>query len=341
MATQTGSIDLKAAKKSHDDAAKVATDYVSDTTNGILVHPVGDSDNGVKITDKVEIMRGSGGSSASVAEFGTSARIGENTTGKTRTEIGASGMQIIRNVNGTDTQIANLGFGEGADGSGQFDAPYFTFGKRFKPNPNYYTYDSSATYDRGDICLYDGDTYMCVHTISTPEQWTASHWLLATGNYSVAEGQDTFASGYASHAEGNRTMAKSDYCHAEGNNTTAGTLPNVVNTRACHAEGYGTTATGFASHAQNTGTETNRKSQTVIGEFNIVDTQGIDPQGRGQFALIIGNGTDYNSNARSDALEVDWYGDVFLALDTAAASGTDHDLYAAINALGWASDVIV
>lgn len=27
-------------------------------------------------------------------------------------------------------------------------------------------------------------------------------------------------------------------------------------------------------------------------------------------------------------------------LDTTASSGTDHDLYAAINALGWASDVI-
>ena len=77
MATQTGSIDLKAAKKSYDDAAKVATDYVADITNGILVHPSGDSDNGVKITDKVEIMRGSGGSSETVAEFGTEAIVGK------------------------------------------------------------------------------------------------------------------------------------------------------------------------------------------------------------------------------------------------------------------------
>ena len=315
--------------------------YIIDSTDTVLAKFLasatqigGDSDNNVLIdNNSVDIRDGA----SVMAKFSASgAIIGENATGKTRTEIGAAGMQIIRNVSGTDTQIANLGFGAGADGSGQFDAPFFTFGIRREAITNY---DSSATYNRGDICLYDGDTYICKDPISTPEQWNASHWLLATGNYSVAEGDRAFASGYASHAEGYYTNAKSDYCHAEGNNTTAGESPNVVNTRACHAEGYGTTATGFASHAQNTGTETNRKSQTVLGEFNVVDTQGIDPQDRGEFAVVIGNGTDYN--ARSNALTVDWSGNVCMALDTTAASGTtDGDLYAAITALGWQSDVI-
>lgn len=84
MATQTGSIDLKAAKKAHDDAEKVATNYVADISNGILVHPVGDTDNGVKITDRVEIMRDSDGSSVSVAEFGQSVRIGQVEEGYTK-----------------------------------------------------------------------------------------------------------------------------------------------------------------------------------------------------------------------------------------------------------------
>lgn len=57
------------------------------------------------------------------------------------------------------------------------------------------------------------------------------------------------------------------------------------------------------------------------------------------YALIIGNGTD--DSDRSNALTVDWDGDVEIALDTTAASGTDHDIYAALVALGWDSDVIV
>ena len=315
--------------------------YIIDSTDTVLAKflasatQIGDdSDNNVLIdNNSVDIRDGA----SVMATFSASgAIIGENATGKTRTEIGAAGMQIIRNVSGTDTQIANLGFGAGADGTGTFDAPYFTFGKRLEATANY---NSSATYDRGDICLYDGDTYICIHTIGTPEQWTASHWVLATANYSVAEGYRAFASGYASHAEGEATEAKSDYCHAEGYNTTAGRFPNVVNNKASHAEGYMTDATGDASHAQNTCTIAQRRSQTALGEFNIADTSG-DYNTYGKYVVIIGNGTA--DNARSDALEIDWSGDVFLALDTTAASGTtDGDLYAAINALGWASAVIV
>lgn len=271
MATQTGSIDLKAAKKAHDDAEKVATNYVADISNGILVHPDNDNTNGVKITDKVEVIR----SSASVAEFGTSARIGENASGKSRTEIGTAGMQIYQNVNGTDTQIANLGYGPGNDsGSGTSDAPYYTLGKR----------------ENGSV----------------------------VGNYSVAEGFDVDASGFMSHAEGAGTNATGSYAHSQG---------------------FHTHARGKYSHAQNYGTYSERRSQTVVGEFNELDTTGADGEAKGKYIFIIGNGTA--DIARSNALTVDWDGNVCMALDTTAASGTDHDLYAAINALGWDSDVIV
>ena len=58
------------------------------------------------------------------------------------------------------------------------------------------------------------------------------------------------------------------------------------------------------------------------------------------YPLVIGNNPE--SATRENILTVDWAGDVCLALDTAAASGTtDGDLYAAISALGWQSDVIV
>lgn len=97
------------------------------------------------------------------------------------------------------------------------------------------------------------------------------------------------------------------------------------------AEGCDVIASGAYSHAQNHGTIAKMEAQTAIGEYNI---------GMFENLLIIGNGTA--DNARSNALTVARDGDVELALDTTAASGTtDGDLYAAITALGWQSDVIV
>lgn len=375
MATQTGSIDLKAAKKAHDDAEKVATNYVADISNGILVHPDNDNTNGVKITNVVEVIR----NSASVAEFGTSARIGENASGKSRTEIGTAGMQIYQNVNGTDTEIANLGYGQGVNsGSGTSDAPYYTLGRR-KTTAN--QYDSSATYSKGDMCTHGGKIYVCTSNITTPEAWNSGHWTYYIGNYSVeegwvntacgycshAEGQGTIASGAESHAEGDGAFASDFACHAEGHDTSASNLASHaeghdtvaygpyshaegVASRAgsyfTHAEGNSTLALGNAAHAeggwcearddyahaQNYYTLAKSKYQTALGKYNVEDNADT-------YAVIIGNGTA--DNARSNALTVDWSGNVCMALDTTAASGTDHDLYAAITALGWQSDVIV
>lgn len=43
--------------------------------------------------------------------------------------------------------------------------------------PNYST---SATYEVGEIVLYDGVAYKCVTAITTSEEWTAAHWTAAT-----------------------------------------------------------------------------------------------------------------------------------------------------------------
>ena len=114
MATQTGSIDLKAAKKAHDDAEKVATNFVSDFSNGILVHPENDTDNGVKITDKVEIMRLVDGSSLPVAEFGETVRVGvPNNANKVEIQsdrismtayTGAKALEVVIPANGATSE---------------------------------------------------------------------------------------------------------------------------------------------------------------------------------------------------------------------------------------------
>lgn len=130
----------------------------------------------------------------------------------------------------------------------------------------------------------------------------------SSGPNSFACGRDTHATGYAAHAEGAHNTASGQASHTEGEYTKASGLH-------AHAEGFYTIAAG--------------ENQTVLGRFNIEDTGDI-------YAIICGNGTV----GRSNALTVDWNGEVQLALNTAATSGVDHDLYAAITAAGWASEVI-
>ena len=38
-------------------------------------------------------------------------------------------------------------------------------------------YDATAIYVTGDYCIYQGALYRCLTDITTPEAWTASHWL--------------------------------------------------------------------------------------------------------------------------------------------------------------------
>ena len=56
--------------------------------------------------------------------------------------------------------------------------------------------------------------------------------------------------------------------------------------------------------------------------------------------IVIGAGFSV-VGSQGEILTVDWSGDVCIALDTSASSGTDYDIYTALTALGWASDVIV
>lgn len=41
-------------------------------------------------------------------------------------------------------------------------------------------YDSTATYDIGDYCSYNGGFYVCSTAISTAEAWNSNHWVQVT-----------------------------------------------------------------------------------------------------------------------------------------------------------------
>ena len=109
------------------------------------------------------------------------------------------------------------------------------------------------------------------------------------GAYSTAEGQSTTASGAVSHAEGESTNANGDDSHAEG---------------------FFTEASGKYSHAEGEYTIANGKSQHVQGKYNIADETS---------AFIIGNGS--SDNARSNAVKIDWSGNLEVAGDLKDGSG--------------------
>ena len=230
--------------------------------------------------------------------------------GETLAQFTLDGL-TVQTVDSNDNvvEIANLGYGLGNAQSGTATMPYYTIGQRLS---------GSAL---GNWSVAEG--------INTTASAFSAHAEGSTTTASApsahAEGSGTEASEIAAHAEGHSSIASGQASHAEGSGTEAN------NTNA-HAEGYETTASGLNSHAQNFGTRADSANQTAIGRYNV-------PDGNGTYVLLIGNGSA--NNARSNAVTVDWDGNVELALNTSAASGTtDGDLYAAITALSWASEVI-
>lgn len=168
----------------------------------------------------------------------------------------------------------------------------------------------------------------------------------AQGSYSHAEGSITEASGYSSHAEGYGTVASGGYSHAEGALTAAsGSYSHTegYNTKTLalgshaegrnaaasglysHAQGYGTKASGYNSHAGGCGTiaageyshaqgyytTANGYCETTIGRYNILSNntgQTSYNTTSSPYILVLGNGT--SSSARSNALTVDWNGNI-------------------------------
>lgn len=221
--------------------------------------------------------------------------------------FGATGMKILGN-NGT-VEIANLGYGESNSGSGTSTKPYYTLGERITTTT---AYDSTATYSIGDLCVYNNKVYCCKTAITTAEAWNSSHWQLAVGNYSVAEGL-SLASGQYSHTEGVRSYAVGGISHVEG-------ADNMAAGRASHAEGEFTQALASRSHTQGQGTIAQAINQTVIGKYNVAQGQP-NSDGPDDYALIIGNGS--SDSARANALAVVKKGDLRLKGDVYVGCNDD------------------
>lgn len=124
------------------------------------------------------------------------------------------------------------------------------------------------------------------------------------GNYSTAEGKDLTSSGWCSHAEGVGSTSTGWASHAEGFSSATGGCSHSEG--GDHALLIGSEASGRSSHAQNMATIAASTAQTALGKYNVADSNG-------NYAVIVGNGT--GPNARSNALTVDWDGNIESAGD--------------------------
>lgn len=262
--------------------------------------------------DGIDIVDNTTGLHKVVASYGASVTIGQNANGYSRTEIGTSGMQIYqKDSNGNDVEIANLGYGLGNAQSGTAYAPYFTFGKRASGSAvgNYSVAEGVDATSSGKATHAEGDS------------------TTASGRATHAEGYGTTASNFGSHAEGYYATANGQGAHAEGDSSSAGNTAThaegehtLALGRSSHAEGYYSRSVGNYSHAGNNYTTAQGRSQTTIGEFNVLDPPTlVDMDNRGAYALIVGNGTA--DNARSNALTVAWTGDVVASGDVTDGTG--------------------
>ena len=165
----------------------------------------------------------------------------------------------------------------------------------------------------------------------------------ASGYCSHAEGADTIASGWYSHSEGGRNKASGVCSHAEGGGyrpsaSSVQMLANNASGGGSHAEGYGTTASGDFSHAEGNLTTASGKGShsggfytTASGDYS--NANGTKTVANYENQFVIGAYNDNKSNNafeignsssggfRSNALEVDWQGNVVASGDITDGSG--------------------
>ena len=180
--------DTKADKAMEQakQASGVATNYVTDTKDGIFVHPKNNDADGVRITDTIEILKGGLSFFRAWVENGLAkVRVGKADAG--HTNIDSNGMRVYGG-DGSEL-LANIGYGEtNADGQTE-TAPYYDIGIR-----------------SGDI-----GSYSTVEGMHNKATGVAAH---ASGIYSEA-GNRSFVHGEALKAGDDQTAF--GVCNAVGN----------------------------------------------------------------------------------------------------------------------------
>lgn len=354
--TVTMSASYEAAKVAYNEALaakRVATDYITESQDGIMVHPEGDSTTGWSIRDAIELLRsgtsmlwaglvsnsarlrlglanaahvivGSSGmevfrsSSASVAQFGKAVRIGEN--GSPRMLINGNGLL---GMDGSD----NAEFVVGLDGAEVVTRMHMDLAS----NTGYASIQkvgTSMTSTSATVTLPSGvissgsDVVLSMHVYLRVKQSSSSQYVVS--NYDT---QATFTYGVAStHSiyqymdvvyDGSTSMVIS-YNH--------GTITQYEYDIVVTPKFYDFDGTTNASYLTlgNRGYDGNGAFTATLGEG--LSASSRDQTAIGKYndnqstnAFEVGNGTDGNS--KSNAFAVRWDGGVDTAGDVRDMSG--------------------
>ena len=340
--TETGTIDLKAQKAGHDDAATKATNYIAADSTGIRIANANPSTATTyqhqTATETEFVVNGE----SMLKVGGDGQRIGKEyvqgaTDNESHMELDYHSMQMVDKDGTTYFHVSDL---RGTDGVAEIvdtfvgDGTTRTFYLSLVASDTDYTVsvsDSSGgtvTKSTNMVMFQSAPTVGATITVTyDSESPYAKAYTLGLrrssgniGGYSLVEGRDNIASGSASHAEGRKSKASGQCSHAEGGNTTAsGGYSHAEGDFATasgnysHAEGYSTTASKSSAHAEGHNTEAsgryshaqNNNTIAASGNQTVIGKFNVS-DANDAYALIIGNGTD--ANTRSNAAVIDWLG---------------------------------
>lgn len=192
-----------------------------------------------------------------------------------------------------------------------------------------YIYDTSAIDDETGLPQYSFGTYRKYN--NTDINFWTSNYIFGIADVSTAAGVGALPS-----TGGTITGILAIKKTTVGTNTYADANPKIMFQNAGASQNISLTFTDYDSIKSPASLTLNGNQG---GEWFIAPNIYVSD------TLEVGNGGKLKANGNalqitgSNSLELQGY-NVRMSLDTSASSGVDHDLYAAINALGWASTVI-
>lgn len=337
-----------------NDAKKYATNYISGDATGIMVANMTDGNRylpstvpaGVKNTfidaDSFDVRDGTD----VLASFGESSHIGAETAN--HLEIDSTG---VRGVNENSVAVFNVDMDGGAiytthridRGASQsvWDVPF---------NGIIHTQDGPRewNYDLTQVSYPPGTTLQFKCSVSRITGSGALDYvnlqdILFTPITLDADSTETIESDYGTEHIINYVASERKVYFTMILKTTGITYETALR----GVGGYPIITIPTPAPAYSFGTRNNETQgafSTICGEALSAETRDQFACGRynndkSDYALMVGNGDE--TNGYSNAFAVTWDGDLLMALDEDAATGTDDAaLYASIVALGWESEVI-
>lgn len=286
----TDDTEAEKAKEEARKAAGTATSFITDSDNGIFVHPKNSTQRGVKITDTVDIIR----QGDIVARYGDKAIIGvpydiNYPYFRTRMEIDYQSLKFLYGSNSVIFNVFDMRNGNS----------YATIRERF------IGFGTSEAYTLQCVARNTSYKVYVDGVETTPSTKLVAGFTLTASQGAIIEVvYETHDTKTQAFAFGGRQNRASEPIGCKS--FTSGTA--LTASGECSvATGNESSALGWCSHAQNNGTIAARRCQTAIGRFNEID-YGTLPGRDGTYALIVGNGT--NDRSRSNALTVDWNGNL-------------------------------